>query len=297
MKSFVVVWFFRLVAWLPLPVSRMLGSLVGHILWLINGQTRQVIDLNLKLCYPELFEIERQQWVQRRLQYLAIGAFELGPSWCWPVDRLLAKLVSKNGEEVMQKALTEQRGVIVLAPHLGNWELIGLYLAHRYPLTTMYQPLKLSGVNELARNSRSRSGSKLAPTSMGGVKTLLKALKAGEVVGVLPDQVPTIGGGREFATFFGRPALTMTLVHNLIQRTGAQVVTAYAKVVPGGWDLIFTDAPEEIYSADMSESLRALNLAVEQCVRDCPDQYQWEYKRFRKQPDGSNPYRQLKESS
>ncbi|WP_101758673.1 lysophospholipid acyltransferase family protein [Oceanicoccus sp. KOV_DT_Chl] len=139
--------------------------------------------------------------------------------------------------------------------------------------------------------ARSCNGAKLAPTNTSGVKALLRALKNGETVGVLPDQTPITSGG-DFAPFFGIPALTGTLSFNLIQRTGAKVVVAYAeRVGPGaGFKVVFEAVADDIASADQLVSLTALNNAVEQCARKIPEQYQWEYKRFKKQPAGAKKY-------
>ena len=110
------------------------------------------------------------------------------------------------------------------------------------------------------------------------------------MVGILPDQLPAPEGG-DFAPFYGLPALTMTLVHSLIQRTGSLVVCGGAqRLDDGGFKLFFNEAPTAIYSEDKIESLTALNQAVEQCAAAAPAQYQWEYKRFRKQPDGVKRY-------
>lgn len=296
MKSFFILTIFRLLALLPLSLVRALGKLAGHLLWLFNTEARQVTELNLRLCFPELSDEERLKLTHRRLQMLCIVAFEFGPVWLWSGQRVVERVHSVTGEELLQAGLADGRGVVLLAPHIGNWEVLGLHVsAQGHPMTTMYQPPDLPAMDSLMQASRQRLGMKLVPTNTGGVKALLKALKAGEIIGVLPDQVPPRGTGGEFAPFFGHPALTMTLLHSLVQRTGATVLSFYAIVNnAGGWDLTFAEVPAAMHDADVQHSLCALNQAVEACARVYPEQYQWEYKRFRKRPDGVNPYSQLK---
>src|SRR5690606_19831187 len=121
---------------------------------------------------------------------------------------------------------------------------------------------------------------KLAPTNRRGVSQLLKALRAGEIVGILPDQVPDEGSG-ELAPFFKQPALTMTLVHGLITRTDCEVVMVYCERIEGGFSMVVRECHEGIRAKDQAQALAALNHSVEDCVRAIPAQYQWEYKRFR----------------
>lgn len=121
---------------------------------------------------------------------------------------------------------------------------------------------------------------------------LFKTLQAGNIVGILPDQVPDADSGSEIAPFFNQPALTMTLVHGLIQRTGCALCSCYAERVPGGFKMVIMDADPAIYSEDQQTSVAGLNASVAACVRRAPAQYQWEYKRFHRLPAGyPRPYR------
>jgi KDO2-lipid IV(A) lauroyltransferase len=167
-----------------------------------------------------------------------------------------------------------------------------MYLGRRYGITSLYLPnRKNPELDELVHAVRSRDGATLVPADGGGVRALLKALKAGRLVGVLPDQEPKQAGA-EFAPFFDTPALTMTLTSNLIERTGAVAVMVYALRLPrGGYRLVFRAPDPDLYSADLATSLAGLNRSVEACARDGLAQYQWEYKRFKSQPPGlPEPY-------
>lgn len=201
------------------------------------------------------------------------------------------RILRVHGRDVLARALATGKGVLLLAPHIGNWEVLGLYLARQAAVTSLYQPPDMATLDKVIRSSREKSGATLVPTNRRGVAALVRALKAGNVSAILPDQVPDKRAGGAFAPFFGHPALTMTLVTNLRRSAGCQVVAGLARRVPGGFEIHFLEAADGIDSDDEARALAALNATVEACVAICPEQYQWEYKRFRKQPDGSNPYK------
>jgi KDO2-lipid IV(A) lauroyltransferase len=182
-------------------------------------------------------------------------------------------------------------GVVIIAPHLGNWEYLGLFLGAHYDCVSLYKPGKYAVVNAVVRRGRSRSGANLMPTDKKGVMAVLKKLKAGSVSGILPDQVPEEANSRVMADFMGHPAPTMTLVSSLVKKPNIKAVAAFAKRLPSGkFELIFQAVDDAIYSADTEVSAAALNKAVENLLAEAPMQYQWEYKRFKYDAaGGKNP--------
>ncbi len=254
-------------------------------MWLLNGRAAKVTRENIALCFPELSPAEQTTLTRQSLKETAKTAMEAGAiwrnSWVW----LQGKIVAMEGDEILRAKLAEGRGVLVLAPHHGNWEVVAPYLASVANLTAMYQPLDNPKMDELVLAGRSKLNITMAPTNRKGVMMLFKALQGGTIVGVLPDQVPAPESGGEIAPFFGQPALTMTLVQGLIQRTGCAVCSCYAERVAGGFKLVVIDADEQIYSAEPVVSVTGLNASVAACVRRAPAQYQWEYKRFRRLPE------------
>ena len=275
----------RLLAATPRVVARPLAMFAGWVLWRINSRTRRITERNLEISFPDMPAAAREQLVRASLCQLCLNIFDLGRTWLWQPERLLQRIVSITGEEHLQAAVAGGKGAIILAPHLGNWELLNLHICKHYPVTTLYQERKQDEINSLVRHARQRSGARLVPATTGGVRSMLLALRAGEVVSLLPDQVPPDEFGK-FAPFFGEPALTMTLATNLIQRTGAKAISAYCKRMPGGeYEIVYRPADENIYAADSATALAGLNKSVEQCVLDCPEQYQWAYKRYKKMPN------------
>lgn len=291
LKTAVVIGLFQLLSLIPLSLARKLGRQLGRFAWLLNGQSRRVTEENIAICFAQMSEQDRTELAKKSLQHLGMLAMESAYVWRRPLPQLFARMTKVDGLEHWEAARAAGRGVLVLGPHIGNWEILGFYLQSLGQITFMYQPPENPAFDLLIRQARCRNGAELAPTNTSGVKAQLRALKRNEMVGVLPDQVPPLESG-DFAPFFGIPALTVTMAHKLIQRTGSRVVIVYAKrvIASNDFHIVFEPVAEELYSEDALVSLRGLNQSVENCVRKAPEQYQWEYKRFKKQPDGEKKY-------
>lgn len=282
---------------LPLPVLDRLGTGLGDVLWRLHTRERGIAEINLALCRPDLSAPEREHMVRATMRDFGRNAMAMLHVWFTPPPRALDGIGSIEGEDIMRDAVAQGRGVILLAPHFGNWELLGIYLGRHYRTTNMYLPAKKNlEFAEAVLKARSRDGASVAPADAGGVRVVLKLLKQGRVIAILPDQEPKQAGA-EFAPFLGQQALTMTLVSNLLQRTGARAVFAAAiRQSDGhGYRLVFREAPAELYAEDLQVSLAALNRGVEALIAEAPEQYQWVYKRFKSQPSGQpDPYAPLK---
>lgn len=284
MKDRFVLFLFKLIARLPLTWGRAVGVVAGSLMWLCGGREAKTTMTNLALCFPHMSQIERKAFARKSLRETAKTAMEAGAIWHHSWGWLQQHILAVKGEELLRQRLSEGRGLLVLAPHHGNWEVVAPYLASIAPLTAMYQPLKNPCVDAMVLKGRSKVDTTMAPTNRRGVMMLLKALQNGTIVGVLPDQVPDREASSGVAPFFGQPALTIGLIHGLIQRTGCAVVSVFAERIPGGFCVRVLDVDDAIYSADEVTSLTGLNASVERCVKYSPEQYQWEYKRFRRLP-------------
>ena len=271
-------------ALLPLSWARALGRGAVHLYWPIGGRSRRVTERNIELVFPELSPAEQQALAKRSLCATGELAAEMGHVWLRPRDYVLGLIQSVEGAELVEEAQAQGRGVIVLAPHLGNWEISGLHLATLGSTVSLYEPPKLAGLDGLIRQGRERSGATLVPTDARGLAKLLKSVKRGQISGILPDQAPAELNSGENAEFMGLPCFTGTLASNMIRRTGALAVFSVSERVPGGFVVRYRLAEDAIYDADTPVSLAALNRGVEACVRQCVEQYQWEYKRFRVRP-------------
>jgi KDO2-lipid IV(A) lauroyltransferase len=295
MKSLLLILLLRLLALLPLRVARGLGLMMGDICWLLRGRMAQTTLTNLALCFPQMDAAARKSLAKASLRHTFMTIAECGAVWLWPAARALAMIGRVEGLELLRAAHAEGRGVIMLGPHLGNWELTGLYLntcgcGQNSQLFQAPDDLRFA---RLIYAARSRSGSRMVPTDQKGVGVLLQALRRGEVIGILPDQVPPESGG-EFAPFFGVPALTMTLASRLQQKTGARILMVFARREPrpkGPFTIVIQEPNTQVYAEPMLDALAGINRSIERLMEGCPEQYQWEYKRFKRQPPGlKRPY-------
>ncbi len=285
MKNRLLPFIFKCLSLLPLSAVRSLGYIVGNLLWISGGRSAQVTFRNIQLCFPALSPPEQQKLARQSLQETAKTALEAGAIWRNSWQWLENKIVAMEGDDLLRAKVAAGKGVLVLAPHHGNWEVVAPYLASVAHLTAMYQPLENPEMDKLVLAGRSKLNISMAPTNRKGVMMLFKALQQGTIVGILPDQVPDKESGSQVAPFMNVPALTMTLVHGLIQRTGCAVCSCYAERVQGGFKIVVIEADEAIYSEDQLTSVTGLNASVAACVKRAPSQYQWEYKRFRRLPE------------
>ncbi|GGK62337.1 lysophospholipid acyltransferase family protein [Amphritea balenae] len=290
-KGMLAVSVLYLLALMPLPLARKIGEMLGKRALKKAGRQLKVTKKNIEYCFKALSDKEKSELVETSLIETGRLAGEMGMAWIWSPERVLGKIEKIHNQAVLDDALAEGNGVILLAPHLGNWEVLGLFLSTQYKITSMYRPPKIEMMDRLIRKKRARLGSKLAPANVKGVRMAMKALRAGEVLGILPDQEADQGSG-VFAPFFGKDAYSMKLLPQLAAQTGAAVVSGYAKRLPDGqgFELVFSRADEQINSKDLAASAAAMNAEVERCVREVPEQYQWEYKRFDHLRDGKRGY-------
>lgn len=258
--------------------------------WHVGGTPRRVTERNIGLAFPELSAAEQEQLARQSLKATGELAVEMGFIWNRPWDQVRAHILEIVGEEAVREALVEGQGVMMLGPHLGNWEIVGLHIAELGESVALYEPPHMQQLDNMVRAARQRSGSILVPTDARGLARLVKSLKKGGIAGILPDQVPPVEESGENSLFMGVPTFTMTLASKLLSKSGARAFFGFAERIPGGFRLHYLPADEGIYSGDMQLSLKALNDGVEKCVRMAPAQYQWEYKRFRVRPRGPVDY-------
>ena len=272
---------------LPLRFSLLAGAALGNLLCRIPNRNFRLTQRNIELCFPDLTTTQRDLLVRDSMRSMGQTFLELGWFWRQKPERLFALIRNIHGLEVFQQACEAGQGVLLAAPHLGCWELMGQYLPSCIETSIMYKKPRDQGVEQVIVRGRERTGVKLILADGAGVREVFRAIRKGQLVGILPDQQPKAGQG-QFAPFFGIEALTMVLLSKLVQKTNCTVLFAWAERLPGGagYDFHFSSAGAQISDPDLRVSVAALNQGVERCVRQCPAQYQWGYKRFGIRPDG-----------
>jgi len=291
MTTFLFKTLFRLLAWLPLRMLHSLGALFGRLTYAASAQYAARSRGNLRQAGLTGSEVEYQNILSATIAESGKGITELAWVWGRPYDEVVGKVRECIGLEHIVAAQAHGKGIIFLTPHLGCFEISALYAAQRVPITVLYRPPKLGFLEGVMRSGRERGQARLAKADVGGVRLLYKALKRGEAVGLLPDQVPSRGEGA-WANFFGRPAYTMTLAGRLAKSSDATVLIAYSERLPHGQGYVIHVEPLPLdFAAPVPQQI---NAALEHVIRACPAQYLWSYNRY-KIPRGVAPPDMVKE--
>ncbi len=277
----------KLIGLLPFTVLRTLGKILGFVSYRVNNRETQVARRNMQLIYPQDSAEERERRVMGILSSTGQTVFETMAAWTRPRAKALKLIRNIHGLQNFQRAYGQGRGVIIAAPHYGNWELLIHYVANLAPLSLVYGVPKKKYFDDYLAMARDGENLLMVPGEATAMRPLLRALRKGELVGITPDQQPKIGGG-EFAPFYGHQALTLTLISKLAQRSGAPVVFTYSERNGTGYDVFF-DSPDILMAhEDIHTSLDAMNKHVQAIGERDYRQYQWTYKRFSIRPNPSD---------
>ncbi len=285
MRSFLVVSLFDLFAHLPLGLLHRIGAAFGWLVYLFSGNYAAQMRENLDNFCKRQSQSNFRDLLHANVAEAGKSIAELPWVWRRPLDQVLGSVRTSQGWNHVESALAAGKGLIVLTPHLGCFEVMGLFVAARVPMTSMYRVPKLAWLDEVTRSGRQRGHLRMVRADVSGVRAMYKALKRGETIGVLPDQVPGNGEG-EWADFFGHPAYTMSLIGRLLESSGAGVVMTFAERLPKGKGYAIHIEPLLI---DMSIPVTGqINAALEKAISACPAQYLWSYNRY-KIPAGAEP--------
>ena len=279
---------FRLFSLLPLGLLHGLGATMGWLVFAFSGTYRRRFLENVRQAGYRFGEVRAAVGHAGRL------VAELPRLWLRPA---LPHCEMVEPERV-ERVWAQGRGIVFLTPHLGCFELSVQAAAQRWsakhgPITILYRPARQAWLAQVMETARNRPGVQAVPTTLSGVRQMIKALRRGEAVGLLPDQVPPEGQGL-WSPFFGRDAYTMTLAARLVQQTGAIVVVARCerRSWGRGYALYFEELPLPL-SDSLETAVLQFNQAMEQVIRQSPSQYLWGYARY-KQPRAEQPAAQVK---
>ena len=269
--------FSKIIAFFPLRWVQALGATIAQFINIVRPFYYKLLHENLKISglYPN--ETDFRNVVNINITETGKGILESLKIWQLPDNKAVSLVKNVHGWQSVEAAVDTGKGIIFLTPHLGCFEITSIYYAAKHPITVLYRPPRQRWLNPLIEKGRSKGQVKLAPANTSGVRQLLQALKKGEAIGILPDQIPASGEG-EWVNFFGKPAYTMTLACKIAEKTGAQVIMAFGKRLGSGKGY-------ELYLTPLSNGAIAtpdlLNLAIEQQIKQCPEQYLWRYNRYK----------------
>lgn len=276
-----MVFLFRLLSLLPLSVLHALGGLLGRLIYWLSPTYRR------HLCENLAQGGFRQALRGRVASETGKQMLELSRIWMRSLKDANAQVVDVQGWEFVEAAQRDGKGIVFMTPHLGCFEITAQYVSAFWDITVLYREPKSAVARELILMGRKREHLHLAPADLSGVRSLIKALKRGEAVGMLPDQAPKVGEG-VWLKFFGRYAYTMTLAARLTE-TGATTLLAWGERLPGGagYRLHFRP-PAKALAGDTVQRAQQINDEIEGLIRECPTQYLWGYNRY-KRPGGAEP--------
>ncbi len=280
-----LVFVFKLLSRLPLSVVQALGGLLGRLVYLLGARYAQRLREHMALAGLDVPRLAGSAAAEA-------GKQSLETAWVWLRPRTdLARKIHWADEPVLRAALDDGRAVIILTPHLGCFEAIAQGYALRpeartRPMTALYRRPKKDVLLPLVEDARAKDGLLLAPADMRGVRMLMRALKSRQVLGILPDQVPSQGDG-VWAPFFGKPAYTMVLPAKLALSGNAIVLVLGAERLPQGAGFrIHVERLSEALVGEPAADAAAINRAIEKMVLRFPAQYLWGYNRY-KRPAGA----------
>jgi KDO2-lipid IV(A) lauroyltransferase len=276
-----MVFLFRILSRLPLSVVHRLGGWLGWLTYLLSPTYRRHVRENMA-----------QAGVDASLRGAAVAEagkqmVELARIWLRTLEETNAQVVEVRGWDHVEAAQRAGKGIVFMTPHLGCFEITAQYYSAFGDVTVLYRPPRQASIQQMILDGRKRDQLHLAPADLSGVRALIKALKKGQAVGMLPDQAPKVGEG-VWLKFFGKPAYTMTLAARLTE-TGATTLMAWGERLRDGrgYRLHF-HPPRQPLAGTTVDRAQQINFEIEALVRECPTQYLWGYNRY-KQPGGAEP--------
>ena len=258
---------------LPLCFIQIIGVLVGHIFNLFNTRSRNLLVNNLKNSNIYSNKDDLNKAIHKNIGETGKTILESFSIWLSKESRVLGWVKEVIGMDQVEKAQKNNKGIIFLTPHLGCYEITSIYFGSKYPLTILYRPPRQKWLINLIKKGRQKGFNTLVPTDKSGVKQILRALKNGEAVGILPDQAANKGEG-EWVDFFGRPAYTMVLVSRLAKKTGANVIMAFGERLDNGKGFKINF---KALNPDVVSTPSKLNKLLESEIKKAPTQYLWNY--------------------
>ena len=257
------------------------ARVAAFFVYLLPNQIKHFTRLNISACFTDRSAEEARNLQKKSIVHSCLAFVELSFLWCKPTDDSLALTIDT---EITSEFESKSRGQLIIAPHLGSWEFLNLWLANRGPLLSLYKPQKNPQTDQFILEARSQNGAQLVATGTAGLRQVMKGLKLGKSVMVLPDQKPRRYKFHLTSDFFGQPARTSGLVHSLCDRVDCDVyiATALRETKKPGYRIKIDKLDHALLADSPQASVDYLNQSIEKLVAFSPEQYQWGYPRFGK---------------
>ncbi len=288
MKKVFITFVLKFLAFLPFQINRWLGKVLGSGIYYVNGRSVKVTKKNIQLCFPQYSEKEHIKLAKESCKHT--GMFFTEAVWIWqrPLHHTLDKIVDVKGKHLIENAL-ESSGVVLVGLHIGNWELMTLWLGQNFEAVCIYRKLKKASMDKMVKDAREKSGARLLEGNRQSIRQIFNALENNQVFAVLSDQEPDKSSG-VFAPFFGHSAYTMTLPHSLLQKTNSQILFFSINRIKEGFALTIEPSNFDTSEKDKTIFASCLNQQLETIILRHPQQYEWAYKRFKTRPKGEKTW-------
>lgn len=274
--------FLTLFSYISLKYIHFLGEISGFLLSIVPNSIKSTTKTNLKLCFPDKTPKEIDILTRKSLKETSKSLFESGKSWIAYPKLDINKLVEVEGKDLILRSLEEGRGVILFTPHIGNIEILINFVANNFKSTIPYTPAKISALDSIMNSARDLMGANMVKADSGGVKSSLITLREGNLIMMASDQVPKKSNGI-ISSFFGVSALTVSLISTLSKKTKSPChsVVCLRQSRGQGFRIIFSEKINQLNDLDVQDGVNLMNRELEKCIMKAPEQYAWEYKRFK----------------
>ncbi|ENW15753.1 lipid A biosynthesis acyltransferase [Acinetobacter haemolyticus] len=274
---------YRLIKFLsrqPIQLGRFFARMLAGFLTSFQlSKISKIISLNIQIAFPNMDLQQRQQLTKKAIQNELTSYFEFLSIWGSSNQRNIQRIQNVSGEQYLHEALAEKKGIVLIVPHFGTWEVMNAWLSQYTEMTILYKPVKNPDADRFVREARSREQAHLVPTDESGVRQIFKALKQGGTTAILPDHTPDHGG--EMINYFDIPVASSSLSAKLIQKTKAKALLIYTmRNDQDGFDMYIEPIDPQIYQGSAEDGTLIIHQTLEQLIKRYPDHYHWSYKRF-----------------
>lgn len=244
-------------------------------MYLLDAKFRERTVKHISQSHIVSGKIATKNLIISNAMHIGMALMESFSIWFASNARIKRLVVRTKNWGLIEKLKQKNKGVIFLTPHIGSFEITAQYYGLFSPIKVMYKPTGRKWINQLIYQGRNKNFVTPVNIELGGMKQILKALKNGEAVGILPDQVPPEGHG-EWSSFFNQKVYTMTLVQKLHTLTKAPIIFAMGRRLKIG-----TGFEIELFEFKGSVTAKKIDECIETIVKTSPEQYLWNYRRYK----------------